>query len=383
MKGSFTAAAGALVPAVKYVSRWLDAKPADPIHGGVVFEVADGRLVIGSQSELATAQAIVEVAGDAEGSFLVAGRLLDALVATLADKPITFEQHDSVIEMTAPRYKATLPAMSEKDYPTRAQVLPAVGRVEGAALMDAARRTGAVASKDVATGVWTTGVQVHFSEVDVAAGEMAYALTLIGTDKLRATRETVEWEPDADLAPIGKSFLVPAVVLLDAGDAFAGLEPVELGWREGTVSLATSSRSLVTRTIGGEYVDLGPLFAQAGQRTHTARISTKDVTGPLKRADQLAEGDYRHVTMEFSENLLVLRSATEGKGGSGEEIDIEYDGPDCSITTRSAILHAALSTAPAGALTFTFTPNTYTSVFVHADDSPAWTHLFMPIRHAR
>jgi DNA polymerase-3 subunit beta len=233
MKGPFTAPAGALVPAVKYAARWLDTKPANPVLGGLVFDVADGTLTIASQSELATARAVLDVEGDADGRFIVSGRLLDALVATLADKPITLEQTDSVVAMSAGRYRATLPAMPESDYPNLTGVLPAVGRVEGAALIDVVRRVGAVAGRDPDKGVLFTGIQFSFDEAGVDTGEFAYGITLAATDRLRVSRETVAWSPDAETAPIGESFVLPASVLLDAGDAFSGIEPVEIGWREG------------------------------------------------------------------------------------------------------------------------------------------------------
>jgi DNA polymerase-3 subunit beta len=375
MKGSFTAPAGALVPAVKYAARWLDTKPSSPVLGGMVFDVADGTLTIATQGELATARAVVDVQGDASGRFIVSGRLVDALVATLADKPVTFTQKDTTVDMTAGRYSASLPAMSENDYPGLADLVPTVGRIEGAALIDAVRRVGAMASRDASNRISLTGIYFWFEEDE---------LTMSGTDSLRASRETVEWKADGESAPVAESFVLPASVMTDAGDAFAGLEMVEIGWDSGSVSLATSARSLVTRTLGrpDDFPDLGGLFGQFDARTHTATVGVKDVMVPLKRADQLADGEHRHVAIDLRANTLILRSATEGKGNGGEEIDIEYDGPDCTIMTRSAILHGLLATAPGDTVTLHLTPGTYTSVFATSPANPAWKHLFMPIRHA-
>jgi DNA polymerase III sliding clamp (beta) subunit (PCNA family) len=382
MKGSFTAQARALVPAVKYVAKWLDTKPSNPVFGGIVFDVADGALTIGSQSELATARAVLTVEGDAVGRFIVSGRLVDALVATLTDKPVTFDQDGSAVSMSAGRYQATLPTMSESDYPDLATLAPSVGRIEGAALIDAVRRVGAMASRDT-DKISLSGIRFHFkSDPQQESGEFAYTLEMDGTDSLHATRETVEWTPDED-AEIGGAFILPASVLIDAGDAFAGLNVVEIGWSEGTVSLATHARSLVTRTFGkaGDFPDMGVLFDQLSKRTHTATLAVSDMVGPLKRADQLADGEHRHITLDLRTNSVTLRSATEGKGGGGEEVDIEYDGPDCSIITRSAILHGLLATVPGDTVTLHLTPRSYLSVFATSPTNPAWTHLWMPIRH--
>jgi DNA polymerase-3 subunit beta len=319
---------------------------------------------------------VVDVQGDADGRFIVSGRLVGALVATLADKPVTFEQDGPVIAMSAGRYKATLPAMSENDYPDLAALVPTVGRIEGAVQIDAVRRVGTMASRDATNRVALTGIYFWWES---AEGE----LTMTATDSLRASRETVEWKADDGTGPISESFVLPASVMTDAGDAFAGTEPVEIGWSNGSVSLATSSRSLVTRTLGRpeDFPDLGGLFGQFGKRTHTAKLTAKDVMVPLKRADQLADSEHRHIALDMRPGTLILRSATEGKGGSGEEIDIEYDGPDCSIMTRSAILHGVLATVPGDTVTLHLSPGSYQSVFATSPANPAWTHLFMPIRH--
>jgi DNA polymerase III subunit beta len=373
MKGSFTAGGGALASAVNYASKWLDTKPANPVHGGLVLDVTDGMLTVAAQGELATARATLAVDGDADGLFIVSGRLLAALVATLADKPVTFEQTGSLVAMKSGRYDATLPAMSESDYPKLSTVSPAIGRIEGGALIDAVRRVGAVASKKP-TPVALTGVYFWMESDE---GE----LTMSATDTLRACRETVTWTLVGDDA-VAASFVLPASVLIDAGDAFAGTEPVEIGWHGTSVSLSTSSRSLVTRTLGepSAFPDMGGLFGQLEQRTHTVALSAKDILIPLKRADQLADGEYRHVTLDLRKDSLVLRSATEGKGDGGETIDVEYDGPDCSILTRSGILHGVLATAPSDDVVLHITPGSNQSVIATSPANPAWTHLFMPIR---
>jgi DNA polymerase-3 subunit beta len=378
MKGSFTAPGGALTAAVQYAAKWLDTKPANPVHGGLVLDVTDRTLTIASQGELATARASLDVDGDAAGRFIVSGRLLAAIVATLADKPVTFEQTGSSVAMTSGRYSSTLPAMPEKDYPDLTEVAPTIGRIEGAALIDAVRRVGSVASKEVKTGTDQVILSGIYFWMESDEGE----LTMIATNRLQACRETVEWKLVGDEA-VAESLVLPASVLIDAGEAFAGGDLVEIGRRGGVVSLSVPSRSLVTRTLGepSAFPDLGGLFAQIDQRTHAVALSARDVLVPLKRADQLADSEHRHVTLELSKDLLVLRSATDGKGDGGEEIDVEYDGPDCAIVTRSAMLHGLLATAPGDAIVLHIGPgNPRLSVIATSPANPAWTHLFMPIR---
>jgi DNA polymerase-3 subunit beta len=386
MNGTFTAPAGALIPAVKYVARWLDTKPSIPILGGIVFEAAAGVLTIAGQSELATARAVLDVQGDADGRFIVAGRLVDAIAATLTDKPILFEQVGSVVRMKAGRYAVDLPAMSENDYPDLARLAPIAGRVEGATFVAAAQRCGIAASRNHESQIVLTGINVRFdSDPDIGADgdPLAYTLTLEATDKLRVNRQRIEWEPDSENAPIGESFVIPASVMADAAEAFSSIEPVEIGWQEGAVSLSTSTRSLVTQTLGGPngYLDLAVLYRELDKRPNTVTLRVKDLMAPLKRADHLADSEYKHVHLDLSPGLLTLRSATDGKGGGGEEIDVEYDGPNHTIATRSGILHGLLSSVPGDTVVLHLTPGAYLSVFATSPAEPDWMHLFMPIRH--
>jgi DNA polymerase-3 subunit beta len=386
MNGSFTAPAGALVSAVKYTARWLDTRPANPVLGGLLFEVGAGRLAISSQSELATGRALLAVEGDAEGRFVVAGRLIDQIVGTFPDRPVTFMQDgpDEAIVLTAGKFRATLPPMSEKDYPDLARVAPTAGVINGAALIDAVRRVGIGASRDDSNRIWLTGIQVTFDDdPDVAGGEMAYTVSLAATDTYRAVREVVEWSPNGEAAPIGESFVVPASVLIDAGEAFGGLGQVEIGWREGAFSLSTATRSLVTQTIGeaGKFPPVADLLALHRKRSHIVTVAAKALAMPLKRADMLAGGDFKHVTLELSAGRLGLRASGEGKGDGGEEVEAEYDGPDCSVITRSEVLHGILATAPGGLVELHLNPGSAVPVYATSPSEPNWTHLFMPIRH--
>lgn len=392
MKGSFTVQAGALASAVKYAARWLTARPTVPAHGGLLFEIpaVGDRLSIFGFNENATGRATLDVdSDDAAGAFVVSGRLLDSLVGTFRNGPVVFEQHDSLITVTAGNWRGTLPAMSEKDYPALPGQATLAGFVDGGELADAVHRAGSAASRDLTKSIHLTGVHVNFDEglddIATESGDPAYTLTLLATDRYHGARQTIVWEPDADGAPLGDSALVPGSVLVDAAEAFAG-HRVAIGWQStgesGVFSLSTLDRSLTVTTLGQAGYPREALMPIFDSQPPTAMtVTVKDLALPLKRAALLRGKETDHVLLHFSEGLLRL--AVDGEmNGSDEEIAVEYDGPETSLLMKSETMQAALHTVPGDTAVIAFFPDAVPPrpLVITAPDFPNWRHILVPLR---
>jgi DNA polymerase-3 subunit beta len=382
VRGSFTVGAGALASAVKYTARWLVARPAIPEHGGLLFEVDGDRLNLFGFNENVTARATVAInaTDEPKGAFVVAGRLMDALAATFPEKPIRFEQEGSVVTVTAGRFRATLPTMSEKDYPALPGAAALAGHVDGSLLADAVSRVAAAASRDLTVKIEQCGIYVSFDLADDAPVG-SYTLTLMATDSYRAATQSIEWQPEHDEVdpPLGEAFLALGPALVDAAEAFAGgLHPVAIGWERGTVSLTTPERSLVSRTLDdSKFPKLGPLFNTPTSAEMVVRA--KDLAMPLKRADLLKNRETDAVKLSLTANTATIIAQTEMSGGD-EDVDVQYEGPDTTITVRSSVLHAALSSAPGDTVRIAFTPDTYRPLIFTSDADPTWRHLAVPLR---
>lgn len=388
MNGKFTAPARALPSAVKFAAKWVEAKPNVPIYGGLMFRVARGSLTIAGMNENVTARASVPVEGDADGAFVVAGRLIDQLAATFADKPVTFEQHDSIVTVTCGSWRGTLPAMSEDDYPTLPQQAMLAGTVDGQTLADAVHRIAGATARNSDRGAAFMGLHVSFDDETpegVAAGDGAGSLTMTATDGYRATRQSIAWTPDPDGAPIGESALPLAASIADAVDGFVGLDPVAIGYDAGSrgavLSLTTPARSIVVRTLGDPFPDTRGFFA--AQPVHVATVRRADLILPLKRAGVLDSGDYPTVTLRFSPDLISLAAGMAERGDGEDEVEgVTYDGPEFSIVLQSALFTAAISSAPGDSVTLGLTPSTGKPkpVIIISDADPTWRHILMPIR---
>lgn len=387
MKGSFTVPASALASAVKYTARWVDAKPTVPVYGGLLFEALPmGGLVIASTSENATATAFIadtqDGAGSAEGAFVVAGRLLDQLVSTFPDRPVTFEQDGPIVVVTSGSGRWTLPAMSENDYPTLPQQARPAGVVDDVLFADAVHRVAIAAGRDLETLPALAGLHIHFADT----GEERYPLlTLSATDKYRAARKTIPWAPEMQGAPIGESVLPFAHILLDAVDAFTdditiGYEQRGLGAQ--VLSLATATRSLVLRTLRASdhpALDMGPMYEYRGPETATLRPA--DLLLPMRRAALLGDPKADLVQLTFEDGMVAVHAGAEGRGDGDEEVAVEYGGPPCQVALKASMLQAGLASAPGDSVSLSLTPGGYKPVVFTSPDDPSWRYLMMPLRN--
>ena len=374
MKGPFTVDGKELAAAVHYAAHWLAPRPAVPAHAGLLFEIGMDSLSISGFDDNTSARATLPADGAAVGAFVVAGRLIDALVGTFDDGPVRFEQHDSLVAVTAGRWKGTLPLMSESDYPTLPDGAPTAGIVDGAALADAVRRTEIAASRDTETLVALSGLHIGF----VDSGSLA----LTATDRYRVAQVHVPWEADADSKALGQHALPYASVLADAVAAFDQATPVRIGWAKGLLSLNSLTRSLTTSTLGEEHpaAEIGPMMAY--RHSASATIVAKELAVPLKRAEILQDRVkdlYRAVTLTLSSGLVAVSAGSES-GDGGEPVDIEYDGPDCSVDLRLTYLRAALSSAPSPVVTMSFSPGVNRPLSFTSPTDETWQHIVRPIK---
>lgn len=381
MNGSFTVAGAELAAAVKYTARWLTNRPVIPAHGGLLFEVGGNSLHIFGFNENVTARASVET-DETElprDRFVVAGRLMDQLAATFPDKPIRFEREEKSVAVIAPRFRGSLPLMSEKDYPSLPGRGPLAGYVDGAALADAVGRVGVAANRDVTVNLPLCGVWINFDRL--ATESDSCTLTLLTTDRYRAVMQVVPWLPDAG-ARLGGATLIYASALTDAVGAFAGHPKVEIGWEPGVFSLTTPARSLV---VTGEF-DKAKFPAerlQAILKTAPqveASLSVKDIAVPLRQADLFRADQSETVRLHFTADLVTVGADAEGRGAGDGEVDIAYDGPEVTLLLNSRYLHAALQSAPADRVSVGFTPGTKKPVFVTSPAAPSWRHMLQPLR---
>jgi DNA polymerase-3 subunit beta len=374
IKGSLTAKPQIFAAAVGWAAKFVVAKPVVPVHGGIMLEVADGTLTVISYSENVSTRAVVPVDGDAQGRAVVSGRLLAALVGTLADKPVTLEGADDHVELRAGKFRTTLPAMAEDEYPDPPAVPAPIGTVAGQAFADMVHRVGVAASGDLSNRIALAGLHLMF---------LQDRITAMATDSRRAATSSVPFAQSV-VVPGPYEALALAETLVDAAAAFVGPDDVTVGLDATNLSLTSPTRSLTVRLLAEQYVAdaISPLMAV--EHPEHATIRTAALTGPLKRAALVRAKD-GPIRLDFTEGALtVVAKADDIAQDSDETVETDYAGPGYSLAFNPGYLADALTSAPGDTVDVAFRPveegEKPQQVIVTVPGDDTWRHLLMPIR---
>jgi DNA polymerase-3 subunit beta len=333
-----------LADAVSWVAKSLPARPPVPVLGGILLEVADGRLTVsGFDYEVSTrAEVAVDSTADAESErVLVSGRLLAEIVRALPPKPVDLSVDGSKVTIVGGSARFTLPTMPVEDYPPL-PVLPATaGTVDAAAFAEAVAQTAVAAGRDD-TLPMLTGIRVELEPE---------RLTLAATDRFRLAVRELPWT--AQDASTSTAVLVPARTLADAAKTIgAGGATVTVSLGEGLLGLSSAGRQTTVRLLDVEFVKFRSLLPS--QHTTTVDVEVGELTGSIKRVALVAERGH-HLRLQVGDGVLTLTAGGEDEGRAEESLPVTVDGQDLLIAFNPAYLLDGLGVlhAPRARLAFT------------------------------
>jgi len=364
-----------LEAAVKWAARWLDNKPANPVHAGLWLSTEDSQtLTIGAYSENASVRATItgESHNGEPQSAVVSGRLLNELVGTFAaGKPVALSGEGDQVVITSGKFRATLPTFPEDDFPTLPGRLPTIGTVPGAAFADAVDRIGRAASKDLTNRIALATLHLGFAEK---------VITLTATDTRRAAQLDVPWSGEVT----GEQANPLASAMADAAASFDGPDDVEIGLDGFNLSMTSPTRALTLRLadVGGAYPIEGlnskEIFAFPQETSALIEVGA-DLLKSIKRA-AIIRGETGPVVLTFTPGTLAIAAAgADDPRKSADEIEVEYDGPERTFAINPDYLTDALTTAPEGTPVRVGFGVDRKPITLHSDADPSWRHVVFPL----
>lgn len=385
IEGEVTAKPQVFAAAVKWAAKFLDARPAAPIQGGLLIDVADGELSITVMNENVSAVARVSVEGIGEGRAVVSGRLLDSLMATLSDRSIAIsgiEGEDNALAWAAGRWKGTLPTMDAGTYPEQPDAPATIGTVGGDDFARAVAEAAVATSKDPDKQVQWRALHLTFGDGSVS---------VVGTDSYRMAGAVATFRIQDGEHEIGETGSATALVLaqpmVDVAASFIGPDEITVGLTGGRISLESATRSVVmrqTEVIGGAYpLELVTKLLAKEQPEH-AVVKVADLAGPLKRAALVRDKD-GPVAVEFSEGTISIAAKAETlKTEGAESVDADYAGPGVVLHFNPKYFAEALGSAPGDRVDIALTDKTGANgrpgeVVLSVPDS-SWRHVLMPVK---
>ena len=370
IKGTITVRPQAFASAVKWAAKFIATKPSVPIQGGLALDAGTDGLTVTAYSEHITARAYVPFEGTGEGRVIVSGRLLAELAGTFPDKPVVITGEDSgdLVTITVGRWRGTLPAMDETEWPPLAEPPAAIGTVGGDAFAAMIADVNVATKKDGKAPLWLACMHLAFGAGKAEA---------MATDSRRAARSSVPFSgTDTPLSAV-----VLGATMGEVAAAFAGPDDITVGLDQGSIALTSQTRSVVLRQMAQPFdaASVGGFFAKAAEFPERVSVKREDLLQPMKRAALIREKD-GPIKVSFSIGLIILHAAAgDIKRDSDEEIEADYSGPEHALSFNPQYFAEAVGSAPGETVDITMTTENVAGVLMRVDGT-AWEHIVMPTK---
>jgi DNA polymerase-3 subunit beta len=373
---AFTIDAGMLSAAAGWVSRACPAKPAAPILGGMLIDVADSEVRLTAYDYETAATATLPIMLGDPGRVVVSGRLLAAVAQAATKAPgktseVTFTADGPTATAKAGKSADwTLPTMPVEDYPRVPGSEVPDSDVSGDELRHALARV--LPAVDRGGQVPALG-GVQFS----ADGD---ALTVTATDRWRLATAVLPWKPHgADLPDA----VVPFDLLEATSKALAGGGTAHIGVTGGSFTAATDTHILTGRIIDAAYPAWRKLMPSG--RPQTAAVV---VAGALSRAVEQASvmlESVRAVRLAFDAHQVEVSVAGDDRSAHAHADISDYRGDPFTVAVNPDYFKGAIAGCGSDLIEFQFGANESRPILllpVAPNGSPSddYRHLLMPVK---
>ncbi len=365
--------------AVAWTARSLPTRPSVPVLAGLLIETtSDGLTLSGFDYETSTRATLpAEIADD--GRALVSGRLLSEIVKSLPAKPVDVSLDGTKVQVVCGSARFSLQTMPVEEYPQLPQMPTASGTVKADDFSTAVAQASAAAGRDEMLPL-LTGVRLELE---------GSTISLMATDRFRASLREVEWYPQASDA--SAQALVPARVLNDTARALTSGSDVTIAVSSGDTGdgligfegvVGNGTRRTTTRLLEGDFPRVRQLFQT--QAETVAYVSTADFIDSVKRVALVAERN-TPVRLTFADGALLLEAGSGDEAQASESVEATINGPDISIGFNPTYLLEGLSVMGAPVVHLSFTQHTKPAAIsgvseIGADPVGAFRYLIMPVR---
>jgi DNA polymerase-3 subunit beta len=340
-----TCNAGELAAALGWAARYATRKPASSTMtlAGVLIEASGGGLTCSTFDYETAARATVSAGVGEPGRVLVSASLVAELASRLPAADVELSADGAGLALACGPVAMWLPGMAAEDYPALPALPDHLGTVDAAAFATALARVTPAASRDATLPVLTT--------VAVTPGA---GLELTATDRYRAARVVLDWQPTAaGLAWSGGYLLPPAADLADLAKTASGAVSLHGGpgaaESSTLVGVAWAGRQATVRHVDGEFTPSAKLAAFLDPpRAFTATVGRAELEEALGRAAPVANTGHKAahlVSLTFGE-VLGIGVDVRDRGRVSDHVEVDYgdaQAPELTFSFNIAYLRDALA----------------------------------------
>jgi DNA polymerase-3 subunit beta len=321
----------ALAAAVTWAARLLPARPVLPVLSGIRLDAVAGFLTVSVFDYEAGARVDVPGVDAVNGSILAEGRGLLAAIKSLPKAKGAWveltSQDDGTLAIECEGALTTVGTLPLGEYPPLPDLPRLAGTADAEAFKRAVTRVQPAASKDD-TLPTLTGIAMHAEPG---------TLTMVTTDRYRLAVYPLDWTICPPELPV-RPCVVPAKALLEFAKNCTGKVVVYFGDdaidSNGFAAFSDDTRTLTTRTIGGEFPRYRLLLdrntSSSSQWTVTADATA--LTVALKTCGELSDKAIIRLSVRGGQvtvcglrDNVIAATRTVPAVIEGGELDVKFD----------------------------------------------------------
>jgi DNA polymerase III subunit beta len=351
-----------LSEALQTVQRGVSTRPGIPALTGVLLDARTDSMTLTTTDLEVSAQLVMPVQVQEDGTALVPARLLADMVKSLPQAPVEFEADQGQARLRCAAFEGNVRLLPAEDFPAWQEPSGTKVTLEAMKFAEAVAQVGRAASRDEARPT-LTGVLLEVSREGI---------TLVATDSYRLALR------DLTATSIGEAqALVPERALTEAGRAAGGEEKgdVELVLDQSQVSFRIGALTLTSRLIEGQFPNYRQLLPDGFESLLT--VSRQQLLDAVRRVGLLAR-ENTPVRMEFNALGVRLSSSSPDLGEAVEAVEARYEGEDITIAFNPQYLADGLAAATGEAIRLEIKDGLKPGV-VRGEGSE-FTYLVMPVR---
>lgn len=318
-----------LAEAVQWVAQAIPKNPNVPALGGIRLIAADDHLTLSAFDYDVSHEARVPVEVGDPGECLVSGAFLRTIVAALPGKSLDLELDGAALVIGAGRSTYRTQTLDLDNYPALPPTPDAMGTIDAALFAGAVTDCiGSVDDEHATEGL--RGLRI----------EAADDLELVGVDGKLLIHRVLDWD-GAEFAAT-----VPSRALTAAVGGLVGA--VTIGSSEATLSLSDAERTVIIRTMSGQFAQWRRVPRPASEDRFAAIVDRDELGEAVKRAALLTKSarEGAAVCLTIEHDHIEITSTDDGANGS-EVIDAASEGREV-IMFSPMLLGRALSAMDAG-----------------------------------
>ena len=358
----FSLAKQTLLDGLNKVTGAVSTRPSMPILSNVLLSVADGELQLMTTNMELTISTKVPCMVEKAGAITLPAKKLQSIIRELRDGEVEIEVRDTVATICCNRARFKLNGLSADEFPG----LPSFREVREFKVPQAMLNKG-----------------FRYTEFAIANDGMRYVLngiytcfqdgklTLVATDgrRLALFENELEFPESQNVCIDIPSRAVAELhrLLGDAGDVMVRIT-------SNLASFDFGDTLLVTKLIDGNY----PNYRQVIPGRYNERIvmPASDLNETVRRVALLSAEKTNTVRFRFAPGVMEVLSSAANVGEANEEVPIDYDGRELSITFNADYILAPLKAVGDGEIALDLIDSSSPGVMRVADE---FLYVLMPM----